>query len=133
MVPAQALEGAADPRALTGAEAAWAQRGFERMAVVGVGSTGDDGSGILVVARNGIRPFADVDLAVLDRLALEVSQAIGSADLLSRAEELAVLKERMKLAREIHDGPARDRSAVRAPFQYHRHLRKSDRGEADPW
>jgi signal transduction histidine kinase len=127
--PARAV--AADPRSLTGAEAAWAQRGFDRMAVVGVGSPGDDGSGILVVARSGIRPFTDVDLAVLDRLALEVSQAIGSADLLSRAEELAVLKERMKLAREIHDGLASDLSAVVALFKYHDHRRRSDPAEAD--
>lgn len=127
--PGRAL--AADPRSLTGGETVWAQRGFDRMAVVGIGNPGDDGSGILVVARTGVRPFSDVDLAGLHQLAFEVSQAIGSADLLSRAEELAVLKERMKLAREIHDGLASDLSAVVALFKYHDHRRRTDPAEAD--
>src|SRR5258708_20375607 len=110
---------AADPRSLAGAEATWSQRGFDRMAVVGVGNPGDDGSGILVVARTGIRPFTEVDLAGLDRLAVEGSQAIGSADLLSRAEELAVLKERMKLARETPRRPSTPPSPLVSLFQSH--------------
>jgi signal transduction histidine kinase len=60
-----------------------------------------------------------------------VSQAIGSADLLSRAEELAVLEERMKLAREIHDGLASDLSAVVALFKYHEHRSKNDPAEGE--
>jgi signal transduction histidine kinase len=112
-------------------ESAWVQRGFERLAVVGVGTPGENDSGILIAGRSGSRGFSAQELRELDRLALEVAQAIGSADLLSRAEELAVLKERMKLAREIHDGLASDLSAVVALFKYHEHRNKSDPVEGE--
>jgi signal transduction histidine kinase len=114
---------------LAGMETAWAERGVKRLAVVSVGNPGEDGSGILIAARYTNSGFTDLELRELDRLAVEVSQAMGSADLLSRAEELAVLKERMKLAREIHDGLASDLSAVVALFKYHEHRSKNDPAE----
>jgi two-component system sensor histidine kinase DegS len=67
----------------------------------------------------------------MDHMAIQVASALESADLLARAEELAVLKERMKLAREIHDGLANDLSAVVALFNYHDHRRKTDPDDAD--
>jgi signal transduction histidine kinase len=121
----------ADVSQLAGMENAWVQRGVQRLAVVGVGNPGENGSGILVAARTWTRGFSDHELRELDHLALEVSQAIGSADLLSRAEELAVLEERMKLAREIHDGLASDLSAVVALFKYHEHRSKNDPAEGE--
>jgi len=65
------------------------------------------------------------------QLGEEVTLALASADLLGRAEELAVLKERMKLAREIHDGLASDLSAVVQMFKYHQHRRRVDPDDAD--
>jgi len=128
--PGGAVE-VADISQLAGMENPWAQRGVQRLAVVRVGNPGENGSGILIAARTGNRGFSDHELRELDRLALEVSQAIGSADLVSRAEELAVLKERMKLAREIHDGLAGDLSAVVALFKYHEHRSKNDPAEGE--
>jgi signal transduction histidine kinase len=116
---------------MSGTEATWAARGMQRMAAVGVGSPGEAGSGLLVAARESTRPFTASELDRMDHLAIEVSSALESADLLARAEELAVLKERMKLAREIHDGLANDLSAVVALFNYHDHRRKTDPADAE--
>ena len=116
---------------LTGAETIWASRGVQRLAAVGVGVAGDIGSGVLIAGRMSNRSFTEPELDEMDHLAREVSSALASADLLSRAEELAVLKERMKLAREIHDGLASDLSAVVALFKYHEHRRKTDPEDAE--
>ena len=116
---------------MSGTEATWVARGMQRMAAVGVGISGEAGSGLLVAARGSTRPFTEPELDLMDHLAIEVSSALESADLLARAEELAVLKERMKLAREIHDGLANDLSAVVALFNYHEHRRKTDPADAE--
>jgi signal transduction histidine kinase len=115
---------------MKGTEATWPARGLQRMAAVGVGLSGEAGSGLLVAARESSRPFNDSDLDNMDHLAIQVASALESADLLARAEELAVLKERMKLAREIHDGLANDLSAVVALFNYHDHRRETDPEDA---
>jgi two-component system sensor histidine kinase DegS len=86
---------------------------------------------MLVAVRVTPRPFSQQEAIEMARLADEVTLAMASADLLSRAEELAVLKERMKLAREIHDGLASDLSAVVQMFKYHDHRRKVDPADAD--
>lgn len=116
---------------LSGTEATWAARGMQRMAAVGVGTVGEVGSGLLVAARESALPFTEAELDRMDHLAIQVSSALESADLLARAEELAVLKERMKLAREIHDGLANDLSAVVSLFNYHDHRRKTDPADAE--
>jgi signal transduction histidine kinase len=120
-----------DTSLLEGFERAWADRGAVCVAAVPVGATGDPGSGMLVAVRVTLRPFSQQEAVEMARLADEVTLAMASADLLSRAEELAVLKERMKLAREIHDGLASDLSAVVQMFKYHEHRRRVDPGEAD--
>jgi signal transduction histidine kinase len=114
-----------------GSERAWLERGACHVAAVGVGEPGDAGTGLLVAMRVTPRPFDGDDLAEMARLAGEVALAMASADLLSRAEELAVLKERMNLAREIHDGLASDLSAVVQMFKYHEHRRTVDPVDAD--
>ncbi|MEA2647513.1 MAG: two-component system, NarL family, sensor histidine kinase DegS, partial [Chloroflexota bacterium] len=116
---------------LVGTETIWLDRGMRHLAAVAVGNDGEPGSGLLVVGRTEGRPFSAAELDTLAQLAAEVTLAMASADLLSRAEELAVLKERMKLAREIHDGLASDLSAVVALFKYHEHRRRVDPGDAD--
>ena len=116
---------------LDGSETTWLERGLNALAAVSVGVPGDPGSGILVAGRTSMRRFGDDDLEQLASLASEVTLAIASADLVARAEELAVLKERMKLAREIHDGLASDLSAVVALFKYHEHRREVDPSDAE--
>jgi signal transduction histidine kinase len=116
---------------LTGTDAPWRSRGIQRLAAVAVGTAGETDNGILIAARRSTRAFSERELNEMDRLAIEVSSAMASADLLSRAEELAVLTERMRLAREIHDGLASDLSAVVALFKYHDHRRKSDPADAE--
>jgi len=114
-----------------GSERAWSDRGACQVAAVPVGVPGDPGSGMLVALRVTPRPFSRDDLVRMAHLADEVTLAMASADLLSRAEELAVLKERMSLAREIHDGLASDLSAVVQMFKYHEHRRTIDPADAD--
>jgi signal transduction histidine kinase len=120
-----------DTSLLEGFERTWTDRGAVCVAAVPVGAAGDPGSGMLVAVRVTPRPFSQQEAIEMARLADEVTLAMASADLLSRAEELAVLKERMKLAREIHDGLASDLSAVVQMFKYHDHRRKVDPADAD--
>ncbi|MFN2465369.1 MAG: GAF domain-containing sensor histidine kinase [Candidatus Dormibacteria bacterium] len=116
---------------LEGNERTWAERGALNVAAVPVGAPGEAGAGLLVAVRVTMRPFGHGEMMAMARLADEVTLAMASADLLSRAEELAVLKERMKLAREIHDGLAADLSAVVQMFKYHEHRRRVDPADAD--
>jgi signal transduction histidine kinase len=120
-----------NPSELTGTDAPWRSRAIQRLAAVAVGTAGESQSGVMIAARKSTRAFSEEELNELDRLAIEVSSAMASADLLSRAEELAVLTERMRLAREIHDGLASDLSAVVALFKYHDHRRKTDPADAE--
>ncbi|MFN2463525.1 MAG: sensor histidine kinase [Candidatus Dormibacteria bacterium] len=114
-----------------GPEREWITRGAVSVAAVPVGARGGAGSGMLVALRVTARTFSQGDLVEMARLADEVTLAMASADLLSRAEELAVLRERMNLAREIHDGLASDLSAVVQMFKYHEHRRRVDPTDAD--
>lgn len=116
---------------LQGDERTWLDRGVQTLAACPVGAAGEPGSGLLVVARVTPRPFTLADTMEIAHLADEVTLAIASADLLGRAEELAVLKERMKLAREIHDGLASDLSAAVQMFKYHQHGRNGDSHDAE--
>lgn len=120
-----------DVSELQGSERIWLDRGMWSIAAVALVGPEELVSGILVAARSHAHPFTDEELDVLHQLSDEVGLALASADLLSRAEELAVLKERIKLAREIHDGLASDLSAVVALFKYHEHRRHVDPEDAD--
>ncbi|MHB8507285.1 MAG: GAF domain-containing sensor histidine kinase [Candidatus Dormibacteria bacterium] len=115
---------------LEGPERAWWERGLRRLAAVGLGSV-DPRSGLLVVGRVRDVPFDPDELAILTNLAVETSLALASADLVSRAEELAVLRERVKLARDIHDGLASDLSAVVSLFKYFDQRRQTDPEDAE--
>lgn len=115
---------------LEGSELIWLDRGIHSLAAVGMGSA-DPRSGLLVVGRVRPEPFDSEELSMIQNLAVETSLALASADLVSRAEELVVLGERLKLAREIHDGLASDLSAVVALFKYHEQRRKTDPEDAD--
>ena len=77
-------------------------------------------------AINCILVYVMVYLNERDRLKHRELQKLSSA-----LRDMAIVDERNRLAREIHDGLASDLSAVVALFKYHDHRRKSDPAEAD--
>jgi len=62
---------------------------------------GDQALGVVNV--EGPEPFDDEDAATLETVAALLAVAIRNAELAGRARELAVLGERQRLARELHD------------------------------
>ena len=62
---------------------------------------GDQALGVVNV--EGPEPFDDEDAATLETVAALLAVAIRNAELAGRARELAVVAERQRLARELHD------------------------------
>ena len=59
--------------------------------------------GVLHVQSDHLNAFDESDLAVLQSLANQAAIAIENARLYEQAQELAVVKERSRLARDLHD------------------------------
>jgi signal transduction histidine kinase len=59
--------------------------------------------GVLDVQSDHLNAFDDTDLAVLQSLAHQTSAAIENAQLYEQAQHTAVVAERSRLARELHD------------------------------
>jgi signal transduction histidine kinase/ligand-binding sensor domain-containing protein len=59
--------------------------------------------GVLDVESDRLDAFDDTDLAVLQSLAHQVAAAVENARLYEQAQQTAVLEERSRLARELHD------------------------------
>lgn len=59
--------------------------------------------GILSVFRQRQRPFSKEDIALLDSVADQIAVAVENARLRKENEQLLVLEERNRLARELHD------------------------------
>lgn len=59
--------------------------------------------GVLDVQSDQVNAFDDTDLAVLQSLAHQAGAAIENARLYEQAQQAAVLEERARLARELHD------------------------------
>ncbi|MFL7893136.1 MAG: two-component regulator propeller domain-containing protein [Anaerolineales bacterium] len=59
--------------------------------------------GVLDTQSDKVNDFDDTDLAVLQSLAHQVGAAIENARLYAQAQQAAVLEERGRLARELHD------------------------------
>jgi len=59
--------------------------------------------GVLDVDSRRLNAFEPTDVAVLQSLANQVAVAIENARLYARAQRLAAIEERQKLARELHD------------------------------
>lgn len=59
--------------------------------------------GVLSVFRTRKRPFVHEDIALLDSVADQIGTAIENARLRKENEQLLVLEERNRLARELHD------------------------------
>ncbi len=59
--------------------------------------------GVLGVVRDADRPFSAEEIKLLVSIADEVGVAVENARLYQQAEQLAVVRERERLARELHD------------------------------
>jgi GAF domain-containing protein/ligand-binding sensor domain-containing protein/two-component sensor histidine kinase len=59
--------------------------------------------GVLSAGSNQLNAFDDSDLAVLQSLADQAAIAIENAHLYERAQQVAVVEERSRLARDLHD------------------------------
>ena len=63
-------------------------------------------TGALFVARERSRPFARDELELIAAVGSQVGAVLENAQLFSKTEALAVLRERERVAREVHDGLA---------------------------
>jgi signal transduction histidine kinase len=71
---------------------------------VGAGMTARGKSiGLLTVFAESDRHFGEIELALLDSVADQIGIVVENAHLHKRAEEAAVVEERHRLARELHD------------------------------
>jgi signal transduction histidine kinase/HAMP domain-containing protein len=61
------------------------------------------GLGVLSVVREAGRPFDQEEVSLLASIADRVGVAVENAQLYQQAEQLAVMQERQRLARDLHD------------------------------
>lgn len=59
--------------------------------------------GVLSVFRDSKRPFIEEDVSLLDSVADQIGVAVENNRLRQQAEQLAVVEERARLARDLHD------------------------------
>jgi signal transduction histidine kinase len=86
--------------------------------------------GVLVLLRRTPWRLDRRDAVRLEDLAVEAVAALRSHSLAIKVAEVAVLQERVNLAREIHDGLASDLAAVVALFKYYEQRRQRDPEDA---
>lgn len=70
--------------------------------------TGGKTIGIIAVESRISEAFDESDLETLEALAFQVASAIENARLLQKTRDLAIVDERTRLAREMHDGVAQN-------------------------
>lgn len=70
--------------------------------------TGGKTIGLIMVERQQSGRFDDSDLETLETLAFQVASAIEHARLLKKTREIAIVEERTRLARDMHDGVAQN-------------------------
>jgi signal transduction histidine kinase len=64
--------------------------------------------GLIMVENHRYYTFDDSDLETLETLAFQVASAIEHARLLKKTREIAIVEERTRLARDMHDGVAQN-------------------------
>jgi len=62
--------------------------------------------GAIIVARRTSRPLSSDDVDLVTALGLQVGPVLQNAQLFSKSGAIAVLQERQRVAREVHDGLA---------------------------
>ena len=116
--------------ALTPEEAAWVDAGYRGLAAIALAPPLERPVGVLALFRRTPWRLDRKDARRLEDLAAEALAALRPHSLAVKVEEVAVLQERIKLAREIHDGLASDLAAVVALFKYYDQRRQRDPDDA---
>ena len=115
---------------LTSDEAAWVDAGYHGFAAIALSPPLERPIGVLALLRRTPWRLDRRDAVRLEDLAAEAVTALRAHSLASRVAEVAVLQERLNLAREIHDGLASDLAAVVALFKYYEQRRERDPDDA---
>src|ERR1700730_8709105 len=111
-------------------EAVWVDAGYRGMAAIALSPPLERPVGVLVLLRRTPWRLDRRDAVRLEDLAVEAVAALRSHSLAIKVAEVAVLQERVNLAREIHDGLASDLAAVVALFKYYEQRRQRDPDDA---
>jgi signal transduction histidine kinase len=115
---------------LTPDEAAWVDAGYRGFAAIALSPPLERPIGVLALFRRTPWRLDRRDAVRLEDLAAEAVAALRAHSLASKVAEVAVLQERLNLAREIHDGLASDLAAVVALFKYYEQRRERDPDDA---
>jgi signal transduction histidine kinase len=115
---------------LTPDEAAWVDAGYHGFAAIALAPPLERPVGVLALLRRTPWRLDRRDAVRLEDLAAEAVAALRANSLAIKVEEVAVLQERLNLAREIHDGLASDLAAVVALFKYYEQRRERDPDDA---
>jgi signal transduction histidine kinase len=115
---------------LTPDEAAWVDAGYRGFAAIALSPPLERPIGVLALLRRTPWRLDRRDAVRLEDLAAEAVAALRAHSLASKVAEVAVLQERLNLAREIHDGLASDLAAVVALFKYYEQRRERDPEDA---
>ena len=115
---------------LTPDEAAWVDAGYRGFAGIALSPPLERPIGVLALFRRTPWRLDRRDAVRLEDLAVEAVAALRAHSLASKVAEVAVLQERLNLAREIHDGLASDLAAVVALFKYYEQRRERDPDDA---
>ena len=111
-------------------EAVWVDAGYRGMAAIALSPPLERPVGVLVLLRRTPWRLDRRDAVRLEDLAVEAVAALRAHSLAIKVAEVAVLQERLNLAREIHDGLASDLAAVVALFKYYEQRRQRDPEDA---
>ena len=111
-------------------EAVWVDAGYRGMAAIALSPPLERPVGVLVLLRRTPWRLDRRDAVRLEDLAVEAVAALRAHSLAIKVAEVAVLQERVNLAREIHDGLASDLAAVVALFKYYEQRRQRDPDDA---
>src|SRR5437762_4645978 len=115
---------------LTADETAWLDAGFRGFAAIALSPPLERPVGVLALFRRTPWRLDRRDAVRLEDLAVEAVAALRAHSLAIKVAEVAVLQERLNLAREIHDGLASDLAAVVALFKYYEQRRQRDPEDA---
>ena len=115
---------------LTSDEATWVDAGYRGLAAIALSPPLERPVGVLALLRRTPWRLDRRDAVRLEDLAAEAVAALRAHSLAIKVAEVAVLQERLNLAREIHDGLASDLAAVVALFKYYEQRRQRDPEDA---
>ena len=115
---------------LTPDELSWLDSGYHGFAAIALAPPLERPVGVLALLRRTPWRLDRRDAVRLEDLAGEAVAALRAHSLAIKVEEVAVLQERLSLAREIHDGLASDLAAVVALFKYYEQRRERDPEDA---